>query len=899
MSDFFQEFRGQQKFGLDAFQTEACEAISAGKGVLVCAPTGSGKTLVGEYALALGLHRGLRSFYTTPIKALSNQKYYDLVALHGQDNVGLLTGDVSVNHDAPIVVMTTEVLRNMIYARSTGLDALGYVVMDEIHYLADRSRGAVWEEIILALDEAVQLVGLSATVSNAEEFGAWLSSVRGEFEVIVTDKRPVPLTPWMMVGKHMHRLLESPTSDAVNPALERSVARALDREVRSAGFRGEKSRKVRGRPFRPTTRPEVLHLLEDAEMLPAITFIFSRAGCEDAVYQCLRSSLVFTTQAEAEEIAEYIDANITEIAPADLQVLNFKAWRAALMRGFAAHHAGMLPTFRHIVEHLFARGLLRAIFATETLALGINMPARTVVLEKMVKFNGEAHVDLKPAEYTQLTGRAGRRGIDDHGNAVILWTPALEVPAVAGLATTRTYPLQSTFSPGYNMSINLLQTFGRDGAHRILEKSFAQFQANGDIVTAVRQVEQQQKTADEAFAAFQAMLSTIDIAASQAHDVIEYAKLRRACTQAEKLAAKKAQETQRDHIRAVLSNLQLGEVIALPAKKRPLLAVVLQPARDSNDPRPLVVSEKGWQGRLAISHFGVAPIVLGHMRLPRSVLAQPQRHGKQAATRLVKFNNKRPKSLRLRAKQKTPAHIKELRAAVRAHELHHWPDIAAAMPLADRYLRAQEDVDRKRAAIAERTDTLSATFDRILELLREMDYVSGNEITEEGRRLARIHHQNDLLIAQCLKRQIWKDLDPAELAGVVSMCSFENRRELNDGQPEAATEPMAQAMRNTHRLWLELQSDERRHDLDVSKPPEDTFALAMHQWTAGAPLEYCLAAAHEAGADLSPGDFVRACRQVIDVLNQVKVTAYDDQTRENARQAVTAINRGVIAAAAM
>lgn len=221
------------------------------------------------------------------------------------------------------------------------------------------------------------------------------------------------------------------------------------------------------------------------------------------------------------------------------------------------------------------------------------------------------------------------------------------------------------------------------------------------------------------------------------------------------------------------------------------------------------------------------------------------------------------------------------------------------MPLADRYLRAQEDVDRKRAALQQREDTLSATFDRILDLLAEMSYVEDDAVTEEGQRLARIHHHNDLLVAQCLRRNIWADLDPAELAGVVSLCSFENRRELTDGEIHTASEAMQQAMDNTQRLWVELQSDERRHGLEVSQAPDPHFALAMHQWTAGAPLEYCLAAAHQAGADLSPGDFVRACRQVIDLLNQVKVTAYDADTKSKAHQAVTAISRGVVAAAAL
>lgn len=401
------EFIADLGFDLDEFQIKGCHAVEEDHGVLVCAPTGAGKTIVGEFAVSLALSRGTKCFYTTPIKALSNQKYHDLVAKHGSDAVGLLTGDVSINHDADIVVMTTEVLRNMIYAGSFALERLSHVVMDEIHFLADASRGAVWEEVILNLDDSVNIIGLSATVSNSEEFGEWLTTVRGDTRVIVTDHRPVPLDQYMMVQRKVMPLFEPGTDGRVNKELEATIDRLNSKQSEQGraayrsgeGFRarskGDKQDSRTGKPreqdrHRPLGRPEVLSILKGINMLPAITFIFSRAGCDGALYQCLRSKLVLTDQAESEEIARIVDAGVVGIPEEDLQVLNFKQWRAALMRGFAAHHAGMLPAFRHIVEELFVKGLVRAVFATETLALGINMPARTVVLEKMVKFDGEA-----------------------------------------------------------------------------------------------------------------------------------------------------------------------------------------------------------------------------------------------------------------------------------------------------------------------------------------------------------------------------------------------------------------------------------------------------------------------------------------------------------------------------
>ncbi|MFN2626444.1 MAG: DEAD/DEAH box helicase, partial [Mycobacteriales bacterium] len=415
-------FAAGYSFPLDAFQRTACEALEAGASVLVAAPTGAGKTVVGEFAVHRALAIGQKCFYTTPIKALSNQKYGDLVARHGARNVGLLTGDNAINGNAPVVVMTTEVLRNMLYAGSDALRGLAYVVMDEVHYLSDRFRGAVWEEVIIHLPESVRLVSLSATVSNAEEFGDWLVTVRGETQVIVEEKRPVPLWQHVLAGKRLLDLFaDTPDgSPVVNPellALAREDARLLRDFDRRPGRGG-------ARPRTRThliSRPDVIEKLDREALLPAITFIFSRAGCDAAVEQCVRAGLRLNDPTERARVREYVELRCAELPEADLTVLGYWEWLGALERGIAAHHAGLIPTFKECVEELFVRGLVKAVFATETLALGINMPARSVVLERLVKWNGETHADITPGEYTQLTGRAGRRGIDVEGHAVVLW----------------------------------------------------------------------------------------------------------------------------------------------------------------------------------------------------------------------------------------------------------------------------------------------------------------------------------------------------------------------------------------------------------------------------------------------------------------------------------------------
>ena len=531
-------------FEFDPFQISACHAVEDGKGVLVAAPTGAGKTVVGEFAAYHALQAGKKCFYTTPIKALSNQKYTEFAEKFGEDRVGLLTGDTSINSEAEILVMTTEVLRNMLYAGSNSLTNLGAVVMDEVHYLADKFRGAVWEEVLIHLMESVQVISLSATVSNAEEFGEWLGEIRGDTEVIVSEIRPIPLFQHVLIGNRLLDLFEQP--GRVNPEI-------LQRE-REAIRRSSMGRNRRSRfddPGDRLSRADIIEKLQRENLLPAITFIFSRIGCDSAVKQCLHAGLRLTSPEERTEIRATALRYTQNIAEEDLEVLGFNDWLTALERGIAAHHAGLLPSFKGAVEDLFQRGLVKAVFATETLALGINMPARTVVLEKLIKFNGEAHVPITPGEYTQLTGRAGRRGIDIEGNAVIQWSPTVDSASAAGLASTRTYPLRSSFSPSYNMSINLIAQFGRERARRSLESSFAQFQADRAVVGLTRQIHKNESLVEE----------LMKDATCHLGDFAEYARIRRSIKEVEVLLSRRDQRKsfdnrQRGHLEGELSDLR-------------------------------------------------------------------------------------------------------------------------------------------------------------------------------------------------------------------------------------------------------------------------------------------------------------------------------------------------------
>ncbi len=638
------DFAGLYGFELDDFQVRACQEIEQGRGVLVAAPTGSGKTIVGEFAIHLALQTGRKAFYTTPIKALSNQKYHDLVKRYGADNVGLLTGDNVVNGEAPVVVMTTEVLRNMLYAGSRTLLGLGYVVMDEVHYLADRMRGAVWEEVIIHLPESVTLVSLSATVSNAEEFGEWLATVRGETTTILEEKRPVPLFQHVMVGRRLLDLFASSDVDAsagfvkegapVNEELTRiarddwaSTRLMRDRKSPRKGRPGS-SKNPRavgnGRRVWIPSRVDVVERLDREGLLPAIMFIFSRAGCDAAVTQLVQANTRLTTAAERDEIFMRVEEASRSLPEEDLHVLGYHEFLDGLTRGIAAHHAGLLPAFKQVVEQLFQEGLVKVVFATETLALGINMPARTVVIEKLSKWNGETHADLTPGEYTQLTGRAGRRGLDIEGHGVVLYQPGMNPGEVAGLASTRTYPLRSSFRPSYNMAVNLVHQFGRARSRELLEQSFAQYQADKAVVGLARQVHK----AEEALEGYR------DAAQCHVGDFMEYAALRRKISDLEKGASRDRRQDRRAEALASLGKLRPGDVIKVPAGKFSGLAVVIDPGHSGDEPRPYVVTADRQARRLAPMDFPVPVEAIGRMRIPKSFNGRNPAMRRDLATQL-------------------------------------------------------------------------------------------------------------------------------------------------------------------------------------------------------------------------------------------------------------------------
>ncbi len=913
-------FRTTVDFELDEFQVEACRAVEQGRGVLVAAPTGAGKTIVGEFAVHLALANGRKAFYTTPIKALSNQKYADLVRQHGADRIGLLTGDTTVNGEAPVVVMTTEVLRNMLYAGSTTLDGLGYVVMDEVHYLADRFRGPVWEEVIIHLAPDVQLVSLSATVSNAEEFGEWLEMVRGDTAVVVTEHRPVPLGQHVLARGDLHDLYAGhvdPTSPGTSPPINPELAALLRRRTPDElprgggpGRRGDRGYRGRGGPgagggHRPTSRFAVVDLLEEAHLLPSIYFIFSRAGCQGAVAQCVGAGLRLTTPAQEADVRRIVEERCATIPAEDLDVLGYWEWSDALARGIAAHHAGMLPLFKETVEDLFSRGLVRVVFATETLALGINMPARSVVLEKLVKWDGRAHVDMTPGEYTQLTGRAGRRGIDTEGHAVVVDHPGLDPVALAGLASKRLYPLRSSFRPTYNMAVNLVAQVGRERAREVLETSFAQFQADRGVVGLARQAQ----------AHTEALEGYAEAMRCERGDFAEYARLRRAIAERERELSREARAVRRAEVAASLTGLRPGDVLTIPAGRRQLHAVVLEPGDDAafDGPHPVVLTSERQVRTLTASDIGDGVRQVGYIRVPRGLevrsagarrdlaarlraAVEAGRLGGHEATRRRAADGDRRTAgrpgRRGGADAADDAELLRLRRALRTHPCHACPERETHARWAERWWHLQAEHDALVARIEGRTSSIARVFDRICDVLTGLGYLDGS-VTADGQWLRRLYAENDLLVAECLRRGVWEELDAPALAAAVSTLVYSARRDDRDEDPRIPGGPqsrLGRALGETLRIWSELDDLERSHRIEATGPLDLGLVESVHRWATGRSLDAVLR-----GSELSAGDFVRWCKQVIDLLDQIADAAPHEHVRLTARRAVHALKRGVVA----
>ena len=858
MSEVRSRFLAGLGFAADDFQLRAIDALDAGRSVLVAAPTGSGKTVVAEYAVALALAAGRKVFYTTPLKALSNQKYGDLVRVHGADRVGLLTGDNAINGDAPVVVMTTEVLRNMIYAGSPALSGLRYVVLDEVHYLQNPYRGAVWEEVIVHTPPEVDLVCLSATVSNAEEFADWVQTVRGATVAVIEERRPVELHHLYLVGdRGAERLHLLPTFVDGRPNPE---AAALDSRSLRPDPRG---RPRRGRLYTPR-RAEVVELLGDADMLPMIYFIFSRAACDDAVRQCLDYGLRLTTPEERRQIRAIAEAKVESLSDGDLSVLDYGAWLTGLESGVAGHHAGLVPPFKEAVEACFAAALVKVVFATETLSLGINMPARSVAIEKLTKFTGERHEPLTPGEYTQLTGRAGRRGIDEVGYAIVLWSPFVPFDQVAGLASTRTYALSSSFRPTYNMAANLVRRYPADVAHHLLNLSFAQYRADADVVRLEAQLERTAHALGEAR----------ERATCELGDVEEYRRLLRSPEPSPDAAVAEA-----------LAKVRPGDVLVVPGgRSGGRVAVLATSQRRGGDVRVTALTPDRRRVNLSPRDFRSPPRPRARVELP--VPYAPANHNFQRAVAQA--------LTRARLSEGGDGDGRRHRPEPRRHPVAECPDASRHVRSAERAERLAREAEWLERRIRGRTESLARQFDRVLRVLGAWGYVDGWALTEAGERLARVYHEADLLVAEAVGSGLFDGLDPAAVAGLASVFTFEHRRPGPPPAPWFPSGKFRQRWLEVERLAAELNAAEQEAGLPLTRAPDPGFVALAHGWAAGEALEEVMA-----DEEVSGGDFVRNVKQLVDLLRQLGEVAPAPATAAAARKAADQLFRGVVAASSV
>jgi ATP-dependent RNA helicase HelY len=630
------------------------------------------------------------------------------------------------------------------------------------------------------------VVSLSATVSNAEEFGAWLAEVRGNTEIIVSEIRPVPLHQHVMFGDEMLELFERNSKQTrVNPELLQKHQARQRSPYRSRNNRPSYQR-PNERSFPRLEKPDVVETLDRADLLPAIFFIFSRAGCEKAVESCRRSGVRLTDRDQSLEIRRVAEARCSSIGDEDLDTLGYFDWLASLERGYAAHHAGMLPAFKEVVEELFLRKLVKVVFATETLALGINMPARTVVLERLDKFNGEARVQITAGEYTQLTGRAGRRGIDPEGHSVILWGQQLDPNVVAGLASKRTYPLNSSFRPTYNMAVNLTAAFGAHRASQVLERSFAQFQADRSVVGLAQVISEKQASLEGYEQAMQCHLG----------DFIQYST-----------------------IRSDISELE------------------------------------------------------------RSGSSLRSRGGKDMqSTKLMRTHESK---------------LADLKRQLRAHACHGCNEREAHARWGERYQKLRREVIQAVNQIEQRTNQVAKTFERICSLLTQLEYLKPDgddlEVTAAGNRLAKIYGDRDLLIAECVNRGVWQQLDAASLASMAAALVYENRRDEGDYEPKLPKGEFREALVATEEIQQRLYELQEEFRLPKESALELGMVWGIYRWATGARFDDVLKL-----TGLLPGDFIRWSKQIIDLLDQLANGA-DASLAETAYSAMDQIKRGIVA----
>jgi superfamily II RNA helicase len=864
-------------FELDQFQKDAIASLNAGRSVVVCAPTGSGKTLIGEYAIYRALARGKRVFYTTPLKALSNQKLRDFREKFGSDLVGLLTGDASINRDAPILVMTTEIFRNMLYGTpigqvGTSLTNVEAVVLDECHYMNDRQRGTVWEESIIYCPREVQLAALSATVANSDQLTDWLNKVHGPTDLIYSDFRPVPLEFHFGNPKGLFPLLNDEKTK-INPRIAKKGRRGADRG------RG-------GRPDAPNIS-FVLSELEQRDMLPAIYFIFSRRGCDKAVAEV--GDLWLVNPDEAYKLRVQIDEFLSR---------NPEAGRsgqiAPLYRGVAAHHAGILPAWKVLVEELFQQGLIKVVFATETLAAGINMPARTTVISTLSKRTDTGHRLLTASEFLQMAGRAGRRGMDERGHVVTLQTPFEGAVHAADLATRKADPLVSQFTPSYGMVLNLLQTHTLEQARELIERSFGQYLANLRL-----------KPEYDEIAELEAQLAQLQeqVAAIDENQLAIYEKLRQRLKverQLLKTLQEQAQDARHEELVMMLGFAVSGTLLSLKGKNitvsTPVTAVLVGKSPGSGQAPYLVCL--GLDNRWYVATTGdVVDLYaeLPRVEVPADLLPPPEmplkpgqsRRGDQQTFAIAQRIPDPEEILRLPPEVvEQLSRVTAVQEQIEAHPMHQLGNAPTIYKRRARIVELEAEIQLLQAQLEQQSQRHWEEFMNLIEILQHFGGLDNLVPTELGRISAAIRGENELWLGLVFASGELDNLDPQHLAAAIAGLVTETPRpdsKVNFNLSNEVTEALAK-LRGIRRQMFQMQ---RRYNVALPIWLEFELIAIVEQWALGTEwVELC------ENTSLDEGDVVRILRRTLDLLSQIPhVPHLSNALVRNASRATQLIDR--------
>jgi len=867
------DFEKRYDFKLDDFQKRAMEHIYHGNSVLVSAPTGSGKTVIAEYALELARSRGLKSFYTSPLKALSNQKFRDFLACYPSGEVGLLTGDNSINPDAQLVIMTTEVLRNMIYEKSPSLEEIGFVILDEVHYMQDPHRGAVWEEIVILLPPSVKIVALSATVSNARDIAEWMNSLRGDVKVVTSFDRPVKLENFYFVGK------------ALVPLFSNELPKKITEQMKVLSKVPGRDRSRRRFDLRPE-RMQVVNELKKRDMLPAIYFLFSRQACDDAVGEVVSSGIRLTNARERKEILDFVEEKVSLLEKADLDCLDYLSFRESLSFGVASHHAGIFPLFKETIEELFAKGLLKVVFATETLSLGINMPARSVVIESLVKWTGEIRRPLTPGEYKQLTGRAGRRGIDDVGYAVLLHQRYTSLDQIRGLVKSEPNPVVSSFDVSYNMAVNLLSEKSIMEAQKILNLSFAQFEADRKVVSIEARLQALEIELDREIEASRCSLGG---------DASRYRELTKSLSGLSRRLSSLSRERRARLSRQAFQTVKPGDVI-LTEKGGEAFAVIKKEKRSGFESL-LVVNCQG-RIRKVSSRSHDLPYVIGSVDINKvsSPVKKVRLSVSEDIERLARLaKDGIPKYEQSREEERILESMSHLEGEIGSHPCHkcsHRDRCLEAARKAERLKR------RMRAMLTERDsshDVVSRRLEDVVLILRKFGFMEGEALTRKGQILRRIYNECDLLVSEAVYSGMLSSLKPEEIAACISWFIYEPREgetEFEQIREESVhlEGSLGELLDELVQIEDEIKLAEERRGLDILGSLDIGFSELAFTWAMGAELEEIL----ERFPGRSVGDVVRNMRQIIDLLRQISEISDDQVLLEKLRLAMQALDRGIV-----